>query len=705
MAVVVNATPLIALDAVVIDTETTGLDVGRARVVELAAVRLTAGRLDTEDAFRRLVRPDEAIPQAATRIHGIDDATVADAPSFRDVWREFSVYLGDGVLIGHSIGFDLAVLRRECRRIGVAWHPRWLLDTRLLAQLAEPNLPDQTLEGLAAWLNVEIAGRHSALGDATAAAKIFCALVPKLRDRGIRTLAEAKRASVGLTTVVDRQHRAGWVAPAAVPVAAETARIDSHPYLHRAGAIMSAPARFVGPEVPLGAALERMARERLSSLFVRLAGSDGPLRPEQTGIVTERDVLRSLSAQGAAALAVPVGQVASRPLITVPADAFAYQVIGRMNRLKIRHLGVTGDAGELVGALTTRDLLRLRDEDAVELGDEIEHATDIHELGRAWAKLPGIARSLVAEGLAAREVAAVISHQLEETTRRAAVLAEQALRDRGHGDPPCRYAFVVLGSAGRGESLLAMDQDNALVYADEVSGEAERWFETFGIRVAGILHQVGVPYCPGGVMAKNAQWRGSLAVWRGRVGEWIRRSSPHDLLSVDIFFDLRGVHGDTTLADTLWRDAFGAAKGEASFAKLLVEVTEPALPALGWFGGFRTKQGRIDLKRNGLFGIVSAARALAICHHVTERSTPARLQGLKALNLGLEADLDTLEEAHACFLELILKQQIDDIEYGRPPSNAVEVKRLSRRERERLRGALRLVEHVGEMARDFLFKA
>ncbi len=705
MAVVVNATPLIALDAVVLDTETTGLDPAKARVVEIAAVRLAAGRIETEDAFRRLVRPNEPIPQAATRIHGIDNATVADAPSFRDVWPEFSTYLDNGVLIGHSIGFDLAVLRRECVRIRTAWHPRWLLDIRLLAQLAEPNLPDHTLEGLAAWLNVEIAGRHSALGDATAAAKIFCALVPKLRDRGIRTLAEAKRASAGLTTIVDRQHRAGWVAPAAVPAAAAAASIDSHPYLHRAGAIMSTPARFVGAEVPLGAALERMARERLSSLFVRLTEADGPLRPEQTGIITERDVLRALSAQGAAALALPVGPMASRPLITVPAEAFAYMAIGRMNRLKIRHLGVTGNAGELVGALTTRDLLRLRDEDAVELGDEIEHAADVHELGRAWAKLPGIARALVAEGLPARDVAAVISHQLEETTRRAAVLAEQALRDRGHGEPPCRYAFVVLGSAGRGESLLAMDQDNALIYADEVSGEAERWFETFGIRVAGILHQVGVPYCPGGVMAKNAQWRGSLAAWRARVAEWIRRSSPQDLLSVDIFFDLRGVHGDTVLADTLWRDAFDAAKGQASFAKLLIEVTEPALPALGWFGGFRTEQGRIDLKKNGLFGIVSAARALAICHHVTERSTPARLQGIKALNLGLEADLDALDEAHAIFLELILKQQIDDTDHGRPPGNAVEIKRLSRRERERLRGALRSVEHVGEMARDLLFKA
>ena len=278
------------------------------------------------------------------------------------------------------------------------------------------------------------------------------------------------------------------------------------------------------------------------------------------------------------------------------------------------------------------------------------------------------------------------------------------MKDSGLGDPPRRYALMVLGSAGRGESLLAMDQDNALLYDGESSDEADRWFEALGIRVADILHQVGVPYCPGGVMAKNPQWRGSLATWRQRVADWIRRSSPRDLLAVDIFFDLRGVHGDVGLADTLWRDAFGAAEGAADFAKLLVEAAGPLPAGFNWFGGFRTEQGRIDLKKTGLFGIVSAARALAVCHHVTEHSTPARLAGIKALGLGMEADLDALDDAHALFLELILAQQIEDIELGRPPSNAVELKRLTRRQRERLRVALRAVEPLDAVVRGLLFK-
>ena len=92
------------------------------------------------------------------------------------------------------------------------------------------------------------------------------------------------------------------------------------------------------------------------------------------------------------------------------------------------------------------------------------------------------------------------------------------------------------------------------------------------MHLADILHEVGVPYCKGGVMAKNPAWRGSLATWRDRVGDWIDRSRPQDLLSVDIFFDIYGVHGDTRLADELWREAFAAARGKADFAKQLVEA-------------------------------------------------------------------------------------------------------------------------------------
>jgi len=711
MAAISNATPLVALDAVVFDSETTGLHPAKARIVEIAAVRMVGGRMKADDSFRCLVRPGEPIPAAATAVHHIDAATVEGAPAFARVWPELATFIGGGVLIGHTLGFDLAVLKRECERAGLPFAQPRTLDTRLLAQVAEPHLASFTLEALASWLGVEIEDRHSALGDALATARIFSALVPKLRDSGIRTLGEAMQACRALTEVLDEQHRAGWVEAVESPARRDTERtldrIDSYPYRHRVRDVMRTPAKFVAAGTSIGDAMARLMAEGISSLYIPPPhGDQQKPRASQTGIITERDVLRAIASRGAAALAVPVVDLMSKPLAVVPADAFVYRAIGRMNRLKVRHLGVVDEDGGVIGALSARDLLRLRASEAVTLGDEIDAARDVHALAAAWAKLPQVAASLLAEGVSARDVAAVISRELGALTRQAAVIAEERMATAGEGVPVCPYALAVLGSAGRGESLLAMDQDNALVFADGApDGAEDRWFGKLAVHIADILHEVGVPYCKGGVMAKNPQWRGSLATWRARVDHWIRRAGANDLLSVDIFFDMRPVHGDGSLCTSLWQGAFDAAQGEAGFAKLLAEAAGGIESGLGLFGRFRTSQGRIDLKKSGLFGIVTTARVLAIRHHVVERSTPARLAGIKALGLGGASDLDALSEAQAILLDLVLAQQIDDIERGTPPTSAVAINRLSSRDRERLRTALEAVRHLDDLTRDLLFKS
>jgi DNA polymerase-3 subunit epsilon/CBS domain-containing protein len=405
-----------------------------------------------------------------------------------------------------------------------------------------------------------------------------------------------------LTDVLDQQHRAGWVDATAAParVAAEQTlrRIDSYPYRHRTRDIMRAPAEYVSPDASVADALADLMQKRISSLYVRpqRSGDDSPLAAD-TSIVTERDLLRAIDSHGEAALAMPVRRFMSSPLSAVPADAFIYRAVGRMNRLKIRHLGVVDAAGRVIGALSARDLLRLRASEAIALGDEIDQAGDSHALAAAWGKLPAVTAALIAEEVGARNIAAVISRELGALTGRAAAIVEQDMRAAGLGEAPCPFAVAVLGSAGRGESLLAMDQDNAVVFAEgEPDGPQDRWFAQFGSRLADVLDETGVPYCKGGVMAKNPNWRGSLATWRARVGDWIGRSTPEGLLSVDIFFDMRPVHGDGSLCNTLWREAFDAARGQAGFAKLLAESVGDIECGLGLFGRVKTSNGRIDLK-------------------------------------------------------------------------------------------------------------
>lgn len=697
--------PLVAIDAIVLDTETTGLDVRLASVIEIGAVRIVGGVLRPEETYRSLVRPLGPIDRAAVAVHGIDDAMVRDARQFQEVWPEFAVFADDGVIVGHTIGFDLAILERQLATCGISWRRPRLLDTQLLGQLVHPELGRSSLDDLAARCEVEVEGRHSALGDATLAALVFLALVPKLRRINIRSLEEAEAACRTLSQSLEDYRRANWVEPVAPPASAPEfaapERRDLYAYRHRVADVMSAPASFVDPERTVGEVLSHLQERRISSVFVS-ADASGLAR--NAGIVTERDLLRSLAGDRSAAFDRPVGKLMTRPLITVPSDAFVYRAVSHMRREAIRHLAVVDGGGAIVGAVSARDLLRMHGEPAILVGDEIATAGSVESLGKAWARLVVAVSSIVTE-LPARELAGLISQALGETTARAAVLAERALENRGLGPPPGPYAVVVLGSAGRGESLLAADQDNALVFREGAADGAEdRWFAALGSEFADVLHAAGIPYCPGGVMARNAEWRGSLQTWTQRVESWIGRSSPQDLLSVDIFFDMKPVHGDASLASSLWQDAFSRARDNAGFAKRLVETSASHMAnGLTWFGNLRTRQGRIDLKRAGTFGLVTAARALAIRHHVVERSTFARFAGLRAKQLGHEIDLGRFEQALDLFLLRILKQQVADLGVGRQPGNAVAVQGLSRFEREQLREALSAIAHVDDFVRDLLF--
>jgi CBS domain-containing protein len=704
-----SATPLLALDAVAFDTETTSLDPRAARIVEIGAVRLISGRLSEGDTFRTLVNPQIPIPPISTGVHGIDDEKVRSEPTFAKVWPAVSDYIGGSVVVGHSIGYDLAILTKETERAGITFSRPRTLDVRLLAQIVEPSLAGYSLDSLAAWLGVKASDRHAALGDALTAARIFVALVPKLREGNIRTLAEAEAACMSLTTALEEQHRAGWSEPVLSPSRSDTervlARLDSYPYRHRVRELMSSPPVFVSNEAPLEEALKAMADTRISSLFVAPPGKNpdsGPHLAIECGIVTERDILRAIRKDTSGAFTKPVSGIASRPLAAVPAEAFVYRAIGRMDRLRIRHLGVVDESGFVAGALTARDLLRLRARDAVTLGDEIDEANDEHELGQAWSTLPAVARGLLDEGIEARDVSAIISRELGALTRRAGQIAELRMCETGKGEVPVPYSLLVLGSAGRGESLLAMDQDNAIIFEKgEPDGPEDRWFAELGTHVADILHEVGVPYCTGGIMAKNAQWRGSVATWRERLEHWLGRSDPEDLLAVDIFFDFRAVHGDGALAALLWREAYSLAKGQIGFAKLLAESGGNYEPPFGWFG-LKTENGRIDLKRGGLFVIVTTARVLAIYHGIAEHSTKARIENVRALGLGSEGDLNAMIETQRVVLAAILDQQLADIAAGRPPSNKVEMKRLSRDDQSKLKDALQSIKHANEMLRDLL---
>jgi signal-transduction protein with cAMP-binding, CBS, and nucleotidyltransferase domain len=458
-------------------------------------------------------------------------------------------------------------------------------------------------------------------------------------------------------------------------------RLDSFPYRHRAGDVMSRPLLTADLDWTLLRASRLMGERGVSSLVVLDASG------RAAAIVTERDVLTGVAREGPAALERPIDAVASRPVVSIRVGDFVYVAIGRMDRLGLRHLVVEDGDGKAVGMVTARQLLRQRAGGALAVGDRIVAASDAEALAAARAEVPGLARAMLAEGLPAHEVAEVIGATVRDLTARAAALAASAMAGEGWGPPPAAWAVLVLGSGGRGESLLGSDQDNAIVHAGTAAGDP--WYAELGRRMADTLNRAGIPFCSGGVMAREPAWRRTLDEWQHTVERWIAAKSGEALLAVDIFYDFRAVYGDTALAERLRIHALAAAKDSMLFLRLLGQELERIAPPIGWFGQFATVAGRIDVKMPGLFPIVAATRILALRHGIPATSTAERLVRLAEAGTVSAVDRDGLLDAHRLLLNVILDQQIADLDSGLKPSTRVAVAPLSRSRKQQLKAAFR----------------
>jgi DNA polymerase-3 subunit epsilon len=175
-----------ALEYVVVDTETTGLDAATDEILQIGAVRIVDGTLLAGDSFERLVNPGREIPKSSIRFHGITDDMVAHAPAIDEILHEFAEFAGDAVLIGHNIAFDLAFMNRTRRMENPA------LDTMLLSIGAYPKRQGHSLDDLAAHFEEPVRDRHTALGDAELTARIFLRMLPDLDRAGVRRFGDAQ---------------------------------------------------------------------------------------------------------------------------------------------------------------------------------------------------------------------------------------------------------------------------------------------------------------------------------------------------------------------------------------------------------------------------------------------------------------------------------------------------------------------------------
>lgn len=165
---------------VVVDTETTGLEVAREDVIELAAVKLgPSGELDR---FHRYLGTAKPLGDFA-RAHGLTEELLArDGEPPERVYADFLEFVRGCVLVGHNVGFDAAVLAPGVRRAGLEWPQTRLYDTLDLSRRFLPGLPRYRLADVCAALGVKTAPSHRAADDVKATCGVLARLLPRVRE-------------------------------------------------------------------------------------------------------------------------------------------------------------------------------------------------------------------------------------------------------------------------------------------------------------------------------------------------------------------------------------------------------------------------------------------------------------------------------------------------------------------------------------------
>jgi len=429
-----------------------------------------------------------------------------------------------------------------------------------------------------------------------------------------------------------------------------------------------------------------MTAHRVSSVVV----VDGA--GKAVGIVTDWD-LRERVVAVARDVREPVVAVMSAPVVTVSASAPVYEALHAMIARNIHHLVVT-EGERPIGMVTSHDLIVLQGTSALSIVREIERQRDLAGLRQVLERAQEIIPFLLRQGVRAGHLGWIMADINDRFVARVLALTEATM-----GAPPVPYSWLVLGSEGRREQTFKTDQDNAIIYVDpdpEEAAAVREYFLAFGRRVVSSLVTVGFPPCPARYTADNPRWVQPLSGWLEQFRRWIMTRDADEVANFLIFFDFRGIHGDSALAARLWADIMAEVRKQPWFLNRLAHLSTAIEPPLGFLGRFVVERdgehkGELDLKTRGTVPVVDLARFFALRYGMTETNTLGRLDLVRQTDGLPDGMVQELIQAFEFMLDLRIRHQWEAIRAGRSPSNYINPRDLSVLDRRLLKEAFRAV--------------
>src|SRR4051794_13102642 len=172
----------IALAFVALDVETTGLRADQHRVIEIGIARYSNGRCS--ERYSTLLNPERRLPEYIRKLTGITDSELIAAPRFGEVAESVLELIGDYPIVGHNIGFDIAFLNAELRRITRPPVTNPTIDTVPMAMRVLGRTMRPSLDRVAHALGMPVRDKHRALADAELTAAVALQMMAVALENG-----------------------------------------------------------------------------------------------------------------------------------------------------------------------------------------------------------------------------------------------------------------------------------------------------------------------------------------------------------------------------------------------------------------------------------------------------------------------------------------------------------------------------------------
>jgi CBS domain-containing protein len=450
------------------------------------------------------------------------------------------------------------------------------------------------------------------------------------------------------------------------------------------------------PDASVQPVAQEMSKKRISSMVVT-DDEGAPL-----GIVTDRDLVKKVVAQGCPALSVMRMKdvMTPDPIHLSPQDRL-FDALSVFARHAIKHLPIVAE-NKVVGMLTMRQILQIRYSEPLVIIGDLQKADSAGEFRRIKENLIHLVREKLASNVDPVDLVSMLSMVNADIHKR---LLRQTMEAYGEA-PPVDFSLFVTGSHGRRENLLFPDQDFCIItedYDDSHVDAFDSYFLEISKRFSHRLDEAGFAYCTGNVMGQNPLWRKRVSQWKTQVSGFFKEQDPYTVRYMTLIFDSAHLCGEKALFDAYMNHAFDELGENYNVLRQMHDEEEARHKVpLGMFSTFITEKegdhkGKIDMKKSGLIFMIETARILALKHGIRETSTLGRLQALVEKGVIHGDDSEYFENAYRVILYQTLKAQVDNYLANGSNDYYLDPHELSARHQELLKQSLKAISQLQEI--------